>query len=132
MERRPTRSEVEILGVLWRQGPSSVREVHEVLSARKETGYTTVLKLMQIMAEKGLVVRNSESRAHVYSANLKESDVQQNLVDELVERVFGGSAFKLALHALSSRKSTPQELEEIRLLVEQLESQSDAPKDSSQ
>jgi predicted transcriptional regulator len=128
MEQKPTRSELEILGVLWRQGPSSVRDVFDSLNAKRGTGYTTVLKLMQIMAEKGLVVRNEDSRAHVYSANLRESDVQKSLVEDLAERAFGGSAYKLALHALSSRKSSHKELEEIKSLLEKLEEQeSNAP-----
>ena len=123
MDIRPTNSELEILNVLWRRGPSSVREVHEELDKRRKTGYTTVLKLMQIMAEKGLVTRNEQNRAHVYSARPAESETQRNLVDDLVARVFGGSAHKLALHALGSKKATPEELAELRKLLDDLEEQ---------
>ena len=123
MDIRPTNSELEILNVLWRRGPSSVREVHNILDKRRKTGYTTVLKLMQIMAEKGLVTRDEQNRAHVYSALPAESETQRNLVDDLVNRVFGGSAHKLALHALGSKKATPAELAELRKLLDDLEDQ---------
>ena len=123
MDIRPTNSELEILNVLWRRGPSSVREVHNILDKRRKTGYTTVLKLMQIMAEKGLVTRDEQNRAHVYSALPAESETQRNLVDDLVDRVFGGSAHKLALHALGSKKATPAELAELRKLLDDLEDQ---------
>ncbi len=123
MDIRPTNSELEILNVLWRRGPSSVREVHNILDKRRKTGYTTVLKLMQIMAEKGLVTRDEQNRAHVYSALPAESETQRNLVDDLVDRVFGGSAHKLALHALGSKKATPAELAELRKLLDDLEEQ---------
>ena len=121
MDIRPTNSELEILNVLWRRGPSSVREVHEELEKKRKTGYTTVLKLMQIMAEKGLVTRDEQNRAHIYSARPAEADTQRNLVDDLVERVFGGSAHKLALHALGSKKASPEELAELRKLLDELE-----------
>ncbi|HWD38447.1 MAG TPA: BlaI/MecI/CopY family transcriptional regulator [Fimbriimonas sp.] len=121
METRPTNSELEILTVLWRRGPSSVREVHEELNARKQTGYTTVLKLLQIMAEKGLVTRDEESRAHIYTAKSAQSETQTNLVQDLVERAFGGSAHQLAMHALGSKKASPEELAEIRRLLDEME-----------
>lgn len=124
MDSRPTKSELEILSVLWQRGPSSVREVHEELGRKRKTGYTTVLKLMQIMAEKGLVTRDEKSRAHVYHAAPEKSETQRSLLDDLAERAFGGSAHRLALHALGSRKSTPDELAEIRLLLDRLEKES--------
>ncbi len=124
METKPTNSELEILHVLWQRGPSLVRDVHDELSKRRTTGYTTVLKLMQIMAEKGLVRRNEDNRAHVYHAMVSESETQKGLTDDLVDRMFGGSAHRLALHALGSQKATPEELSEIRRLLDQMEERS--------
>jgi predicted transcriptional regulator len=98
-----------------------VREVHEEISLKRSTGYTTVLKLMQIMAEKGLVKRDEENRAHIYHAAITESDVQRGFTDDLADRVFGGSAHRLALHALGSKKATPEELAEIRRLLDAME-----------
>ena len=121
MAAKPTNSELEILTVLWGRGPSSVRDVHEELNSKRRTGYTTVLKLMQIMAEKGLVTRDEASRAHVYHAAYTETETQKGLVDDLVDRAFGGSAYKLALHALGSKRATPDELAEMRRLLEKME-----------
>jgi predicted transcriptional regulator len=121
METKPTNSELEILNVLWRIGPCSVREVHDELNRTRRTGYTTVLKLMQIMSEKGLVTRNDKSRAHIYAARRGEDETQRSLMDDLVNRAFGGSAHKLALHALGSSKASPEELAEIRRLLDRLE-----------
>jgi predicted transcriptional regulator len=120
MDTRPTNSELEILHVLWQKGPSAVREVHEELNQKRKTGYTTVLKLMQIMAEKGLVSRDEENRAHIYHAAITEAEVQKGFTSDLVDRVFGGSAHRLALHALGSKKATPEELAEIRKLLDTL------------
>jgi len=120
MDTRPTNKEMEILRVLWQRGPSSVRDVHAELAERNDTGYTTVLKLMQIMAEKGLVARDEENRAHIYSASVTEADAQSTLVDDLVAKAFGGSAHKLALHALGSKQATQEELDEIRALLDQM------------
>jgi predicted transcriptional regulator len=121
MEKKLTKSELEILTVLWSRGPSSVREVHELLNSKRPTGYTTVLKLMQIMAEKGLVSRNEDQRAHIYRPAVEEAATQKSLVEDLAERAFGGSAHRLALHALGQRKSSPEELQEIRKLLSRLE-----------
>jgi len=121
METRPTNSELEILEVLWKRGPSSVRDVHEQLGSRKEIGYTTVLKLLQIMADKGLVSRDTGNRAHVYAARIPEQETKRSLVDDLAGRIFGGSAYRLAMHALESRRATPEELSEIRRLLDQME-----------
>ena len=120
MDTRPTNSELEILGVLWRRGPCSVRDVHEDLEKKRRTGYTTVLKLMQIMAEKGLVSRDEENRAHIYSARITEAEAQSGLMNDLVDKAFGGSAHKLALHAISSKIATQEELDEIRILLDQM------------
>ena len=106
--------------MLWRRGPCSVREVHEELEKKRRTGYTTVLKLMQIMAEKALVSRDEENRAHIYAARITEAEAQSGLMNDLVEKAFGGSAHKLALHALGSKKASQEELDEIRKLLDQL------------
>ena len=118
---RPTESELAILRVLWTNGPSTVRQVNDVLSASRDTGYTTTLKLMQIMAEKGLVTRDERERAHVYAARLAEADTQRQLVKDLVERAFGGSAEKLVLQALISKRATPDEIARIREMLDEME-----------
>ena len=115
---RPTDAELAILRVLWERGPSTVRHVHETLSDTRETGYTTTLKLMQIMADKGLVTRDESSRTHVYEARVSQEQTQRQLVNDLVDRAFGGSAAELVLRALSTRKSTDEELREIRRLID--------------
>ena len=114
---RPTDAELAILRVLWEHGPSTVRQVHEALATR-ETGYTTTLKLMQIMTEKGLVTRDESSRTHVYAASLSEEQTQGDLVRDLVDRAFGGSAAALVLRALSSHDTSPDQLREIRKLID--------------
>ena len=114
---RPTDSELAILRVLWERGPSTVRQVFEVLVGTRETGYTTTLKLMQIMADKGLVSRNETARTHVYSASAGEEQTQRLLVRDLVDRAFGGSAAALVLRALSDGTSE-DELQEIRRLID--------------
>jgi predicted transcriptional regulator len=118
---RPTASELEILRVLWAEGASTVREVYEKLNLTKPTGYTTVLKLMQIMAEKGLVARNEDQRAHVYEAAGRRQDTQRQLVGDLVERAFGGSASELVMQALAAKRATPEELAEIRRILDEFE-----------
>ncbi len=113
--RKPTDSELAILRVLWTRGPSTVRHVAEVLD--REAGYTTVLKLLQIMTEKGLVVRDESERTHVYQAAYTEDQTQRQLVSDLLDRAFDGSAAKLVLQALASNKASPQELDDIRKLI---------------
>ena len=117
MRPRPTDSELAILRALWERGPSTVRQVHEVLAGTRDTGYTTTLKLMQIMAEKGLVTRNEESRTHIYAAKAGEAQTQHELVKDLVDRAFGGSAATLVMRALSDN-TTDEELTEIRKLID--------------
>jgi predicted transcriptional regulator len=119
---RPTDTELAILRVLWRIGPATVRAVQEEL--QDDTGYTTVLKMLQIMTEKGLVKRDESERSHVYQPAFSEQSVQQRLVGHLLERAFGGSAQKLVLQALATKKSSPKELAEIRKLLDQMESDS--------
>ena len=116
---RPTDAELEILRVLWERGPATVRQVHEALASTRETGYTTTLKLMQIMADKGLVTRDESSRTHVYAARASQEHTQRQLLNDLVERAFGGSAAELVLRALSSHKTSEQELLEIRRLLDE-------------
>jgi predicted transcriptional regulator len=113
----PTEAELAILQVLWARGPSTVRQVHDTLAGSRETGYTTTLKLMQIMAEKGLVTRDESSRTHVYHAALSRDETQRRLVSDLVDRAFGGSAAALVMQALSSHPASESELAEIRRLV---------------
>src|SRR6476661_10707443 len=118
---RPTDSELEILTVLWSRGPSTVRDVHEVIAVRKPTQYTTVLKLMQIMADKGLVRRDEKQRAHVYHAARPREWTQRQLAGDLLQRAFDGSAGSLLLGALSARKASKAELAEMRRLIEEYE-----------
>ena len=115
---RPTDAELAILRVLWERGSSTVRQVHEALADTRETGYTTTLKLMQIMADKGLVKRNETERTHVYAAIAGQEQTQRQLVQDLVDRAFGGSAAQLVLRALSSDGATDAELKEIRKLID--------------
>jgi len=115
---KPTPSETEILNVLWDLGPSTVRQVHDVLDAQRKTGYTTVLKLMQIMADKGLVSReDGDGRAHIYSPAIERSVAQRQMVRDLVDRIFGGSATQLVLQALEERPASQEDLKEIRRLI---------------
>ena len=118
---RPTDAELAILRVLWERGPSTVREVHDALKPTQASGYTTVLKLLQIMTEKGLVVRDESQRAHVYVTRLSEGRTQRQLLSDLVDRAFGGSSAKLVLQALSGRRATIEELRDIRALLDELE-----------
>ena len=117
--QRPTEAELEILRVLWERGPSTVRQVHELLATARETGYTTTLKLMQIMADKGLVTRDESARTHIYTARLSQETTQRQLVNDLVDRAFGGSAAELVLRALSTHQTTDEELGEIRKLIDE-------------
>jgi predicted transcriptional regulator len=118
---RPTDAELEILTVLWSRGPSTVREVHEAITRRKPAQYTTVLKLLQIMTEKGLVRRNAELRAHVYEASRPKEWTQRQLAGDLLQRAFGGSAKSLIVGALAARKTTREELAEVRKLLDEYE-----------
>jgi BlaI family penicillinase repressor len=118
---KPTVMELTILRVLWERGPATVREVHEVLDSGKATGYTTVLKLLQIMTAKGMVIRNEEERAHVYEARLPAESTKRQLVSDLVQRAFSGAASQLMMHALSGKKTSPAEIEEIRRMLDEHE-----------
>lgn len=118
---RPTQAELSLLRVLWDRGPSTVRQVWEGLPESGRSGYTTVLKLLQIMTGKGLVERDDSERAHVYRAASSQTDTQQQLVGDLMDRVFKGSPARLVMQALSSRPASPRELAEIRKLLDTLE-----------
>jgi len=125
MKRKPTDAELSILRVLWSRGPSTVRQVAEALG--HDTGYTTSLKLLQIMTEKKLVQRDESARTHVYRAAIGEEQTQRQLVSDLLDRAFGGSAAKLVLQALASRTSSAEELEEIKRLLDAQRADSDDP-----
>jgi len=118
---KPTEAELGILRVLWRRGPSTVREIWEQINPEQKTGYTTILKIMQIMHEKGLLERDEAQRSHVYQARLTEEQTQRQVVGHLLERVFSGSAPKLVMQALAVKKATPDELAQIRKLLDELE-----------
>jgi predicted transcriptional regulator len=118
---RPTDAELQILRVLWQRGASTVREVHETLNKTKPTGYTTVLKFMQIMAEKGLVRRDEQQRAHVYTARVPQEQTQQQMVRDLLRRVFNDSPAQLMMQALATKKASRDELAEIRRLLDEFE-----------
>src|SRR6516165_5439336 len=119
--KKPTSSELEILQILWERGPSTVREVHEALHEKRPIGYTSVLKLMQIMTAKGTVRRNEEQRAHVYEAVQPEEKTKRDLALDVLQRVFDGSASQLIMHALADRKASKEEVDELRRLLNDYE-----------
>lgn len=118
---RPTDAELAVLNVLWDRGPSTVRQVHEVLSEGRDLGYTTVLKSLQVMTEKGLVRRDDSERSHVYASSQTKAQTQRSLLGDLMERAFGGSAARLVIQALQAQRASKQELAEIRRLLDQAE-----------
>jgi predicted transcriptional regulator len=120
-KNKPTAAEIEILNVLWEKEAATVKEVHEIINARKPTGYTTVLKLMQIMREKGLVERDDANKAHVYRATQPQNETQRNLVSDLIEKVFRGSALKLVQHVLEAKPASADELKKIRKMIKKAE-----------
>ncbi|MGE0378898.1 MAG: BlaI/MecI/CopY family transcriptional regulator [Planctomycetaceae bacterium] len=123
---KPTDAELGLLRVLWDRGPSTVREIHEALRRQKTTGYTTTLKILQRMTEKGLVRRDESKRSHVYEAVLQAEETQRRLVGDLVRLAFGGSREQLVVQALSDQKATPEELAEIRRVLDELEARQSA------
>ena len=118
---RPTKLELSILKVLWESGPLSVREIQNILDARKPTGYTTVLKMLQIMTEKGLVDRDENVRPQIYRARHSQQQTQRHLVRDLMDRAFGGSVKALVMQALAGKKSSRKDLEEIEKLLDRME-----------
>lgn len=119
-KNKPTESELEILRVLWDKGFATVREVHEVLSLHKDSGYTTTLKLMQIMFDKGLVKRNDSSKTHIYTANVSKESTQTQFVNKMIDTLFSGSSTQLVMQALGNSKPNKDEIEEIQQLLNQL------------
>lgn len=117
---KPTEAELEILQVIWNKGPSTVREINDELNKSRNTGYTTTLKLLQIMTGKGLVTRTKDGRNHIYSAAVKQDATQKQLLDKLLTGVFGGSAKQLVMEALGNHKTSPEELEEIKKYIDEL------------
>ncbi len=120
-QQKPTNAELEILGTLWEIGPATVRQVHDQLSQSRDVGYTTVLKLMQIMTEKGLVVRDETNRSHLYRSKCREEVTQNQLITDLVKRAFGGSTEKLVMRALAAKNASPEEITQIRKMLDELE-----------
>ncbi|MGA2588588.1 MAG: BlaI/MecI/CopY family transcriptional regulator [Bryobacteraceae bacterium] len=125
---RPTQAELDILRVLWDRGPSTVRDVHSTLAKERAIGYTTVLKFMQIMAEKGLVARDETERAHVYKAKVAQEQTQRQLVRHLLEGAFGGSATKLMMQALASKPATADEIAQMRKMLEEFDKRKEPPR----
>src|SRR5688572_28615568 len=117
----PTPSELAILQILWSRGPSTVREIHEVLAQEKDVGYTSALKFLQIMTTKGLVTRNEDQRAHIYSANQPAEKTKQQFAADVLHRVFRGSAAQLMQHALSGKRSSKKEIDELRRMLDEYE-----------
>ena len=118
---KPTEAELEILQVLWEYGPATVREVHEQLADRRDVGYTTTLKNMQNMVQKKLLLRDDAQRSHVYAAAIRQADTQRMLLDRFLDTAFGGSASQLVMQALGHQKTSPEELQQIKALIDQLE-----------
>ncbi len=123
MNLKPTVGELEILQILWKEGPSSVRDVNDILNLNKKVGYTTTLKIMQIMNEKGLTDRDTTSRTHIYQAAIKESATKNGLLSKFIDATFQGSAAQLILEALGNNNTTLEELEEIKALIEKIENE---------
>jgi predicted transcriptional regulator len=120
---RPTEAELELLGILWEKQPATVREIYDTLNEERPSGYTTVLKMLQIMTAKGLVVRDEANRAHVYRTAMSQDAMQSRMLKDLSMRLFAGSAAQLAMHALAMEPASQMELEEIRALIERNRSQ---------
>ena len=120
---KPTESELEILGVLWQRGLASVREVHEELARNKDVGYTTTLKLMQIMNEKGLVKRDASVKTHIYQAAVSREKTQRHLLGKMIDGLFGGSSTELVIQALGNHKASKEELEAVQNLLNDLKNQ---------
>jgi BlaI family penicillinase repressor len=116
---KPTEAELELLRVLWDKGPATVRELHDEVNLQRAVGYTSVLKILQIMTEKGLVEREESNKAHIYRAAASQEETQNQLLRDLSERLFSGSATQLAMHALAMQPTSDEELDEIRTLIEQ-------------
>ena len=121
MKIKPTESELVILGILWKEGSATVRQVNEILNTEKRVGYTNTLKMMQLMFEKGLLNRDASSRSHIYSAVVEETQVKDNVLNQMVNSIFEGKTTNLLVHALGSYSPSKEELAEIKALLENLE-----------
>ncbi|MDQ3633549.1 MAG: BlaI/MecI/CopY family transcriptional regulator [Acidobacteriota bacterium] len=121
MKPKPTKSELEILSVLWKRGEMTVREVFEAINLQKKSSYTTVLKMLQIMHEKNMVERNEEKKAHIYRAKIKQNETGKQMLNEVMNKVFGGSALKLVQQVLENEVTSAEEMSEIRKMIEQAE-----------
>ena len=117
----PTESELEILQVLWAHGPSSVRQVNELLNEKRDVGYTTTLKIMQIMTDKGLVTRDTKTRTHIYHSAVKEGETQRTLLNNFIQKTYRGSSMRLVMQALGQQEATPDEIAELKKLIEELD-----------
>jgi len=124
-KNHPTESELEILQILWAEGPSSVRRVNEILNEQRSVGYTTSLKIMQIMTEKGLVTRDTKTRTHIYHSAVKEGETQNSLLESFIAKTYRGCAKSLVLQALGKEKTSPEELAEIKALISKMEENND-------
>jgi len=118
---QPTNSELEILQLIWQHGPSSVRFINEEMNRKKQVGYTTTLKIMQIMTEKGLLEREEEGRKHIYSAAIQEQETRNLLLGRFLDTAFQGSAMKLVMQALGNHQASPEEIKELKVLIEKIE-----------
>ena len=115
----PSNSELEILRILWKRGPSTVRDVHDELKKERDVGYTTVLKIMQVMADKKIVTRDESERSHVYTPAVEEKSIKRRLVSELLDKAFDGSAAQLVMQALSDKRASPEDIKKIRKLLDE-------------
>lgn len=119
--KKPTDAELEVLSILWKQGPSTVRQVNMELSKNREIVYTTTLKMMQVMTDRGYLERDTSQRTHVYSARIDEEEIQETMVDKLLNTAFGGSSLKLVVQALGHENTSRKDLEEIKKIIKKLE-----------
>jgi len=126
---KPTDAELAILRILWDRGPSTVRQVHDALARERQAGYTTALKMLQIMTEKGLVQRDERDRTHVYRPRLSEEQTQRQLLRDLLDRAFGGSSRKLVMQALATRRASAEELRDIRYAIDSARSDKEVRRD---
>ncbi len=119
---KPTEGELEILQILWRLGPCTVKQVNEIMNEKKDVGYTTSLKMLQIMLEKGLCIREAEGKLHIYKASIKEQAVKRNYLKDMIDQVFEGSPMEMVVQTLGNYKASPKEITELKKLIKDLES----------
>lgn len=126
LELKPTEGELEILQILWKYGPSTVKQVNEIMSSKKDVGYTTTLKMLQIMSEKKLVSRTAEGKLHIYKASIVENHVKKNYVKDMIEHVFEGSPMDMVLQTLGNYKASAEEIRDLKKLIQELENKTQA------